>query len=222
MVLISSSPPLPCAVAFRHGERIGFSYLVSQRFCGERVRLSVLRDGKPREVGMELKAHKKLVPVHTGGRNPSYYIVAGLVFTNVTLPYLKAEVLLPLSFNNRVHRLRLNRGSPVQFGKEYDLAPRLLDKLMHGQVQVEEEEVVVLSQVLVADVNIGYEDTQNHPLIKCNGTEVRNLRQLVRLVEGCRDQYLRFELDLNQVRTRGGEEGEEGEVEDGVFMFFKC
>lgn len=37
------------------------------------------------------QAPVKLVPFHTRGLPPSYFIVAGLVFTIVTVPYLKAE-----------------------------------------------------------------------------------------------------------------------------------
>jgi hypothetical protein len=38
---------------------------------------------------------------------------------------------------------------------------KLLDKLLHAMSQTEEEQLVVVSQVLVADINIGYEDIVN-------------------------------------------------------------
>ena len=57
----------------------------------------------------------KLVPTHIEGVPPTYYIVAGIVFTTVCVPYLKSE-----------------------YGKDYDYdAPvKLLDRMMHDQVKV--------------------------------------------------------------------------------------
>ncbi len=50
-----------------------------------------------------------------------------------------------------------------RYGKDYDYeAPvKLLDALLHGMAGREGEQVVVLSQVLAADVNLGYEDICN-------------------------------------------------------------
>ena len=80
------------------------------------------------------------MPYHTKGKPPSYFIVAGLVFTAVTVPYLRSE-----------------------YGKEYDFdAPvRLLEQMMHSLAESEEQQVVVLAQVLAAEINIGYEDIIN-------------------------------------------------------------
>lgn len=38
-----------------------------------------------------LSAPIKLVPVHTHGKPPAYFIMAGLVFTPATVPYLRSE-----------------------------------------------------------------------------------------------------------------------------------
>ena len=58
----------------------------------------------------------------------------------VTVPYLRSE-----------------------YGKEYDFdAPvKLLDAMMHEQAQASFQRVVVLGQVLAADINIGYEEIVN-------------------------------------------------------------
>jgi len=74
---------------------------------------------------------------------------------------------------------------------------RLLEKMLHGHVKEPDEELVVLSQVLAADINIGYEEVCNTAVNKFNGVLVRNLRHLVELVEACDDEYMRFELDYN-------------------------
>lgn len=79
-------------VPFRHGERIGFSYLVSQKYTGDSAVVKVLRNSEVHEFNIKLSTHKRLIPAHINGRPPSYYIIAGFVFTAVTAPYLRSEV----------------------------------------------------------------------------------------------------------------------------------
>lgn len=45
--------------------------------------LRVLSEGKVRQISVELSASTRLIPVHIKGRPPSYFIFAGLVFTQV-------------------------------------------------------------------------------------------------------------------------------------------
>jgi hypothetical protein len=165
-------------VPFRHGERIGFSYLVSQKYTGESARVRILRESKIKECDIHLANHKRLVPAHIKGKPPSYYILAGIVFAAISVPYLRSE-----------------------YGKDYDYdAPvKLLDKLLHAMSQTEEEQLVVVSQVLVADINIGYEDIVNTQVLAFNGTPVRNLKHLANMVETCDGQFLRFDLEYQQI-----------------------
>ncbi len=55
------------------------------------------------------------------------------------------------------------------------------------------------AQVLASDVNIGYEEIVNTQVHQVNGKPVKNLSDLTRQIEGCEDQYLRFDLEYNQV-----------------------
>ena len=55
--------------------------------------------------------------------------------------------------------------------------------------------MVVVSQVLAADINIGYEEIVNTMVKGFNGKPVNNLKQLAKMVEACKEEYLRFELD---------------------------
>lgn len=163
---------------FRTGERVGFAHLVSSKLVGATAKLRVWSDRKEKTMTLTVSAPKRLVPVHIEGRPPQYFIHAGLVFTPVTVPYLRAE-----------------------YGKEYEYeAPvKLLDRLLHGQVDHPDAQIVVLSQVLAADVNIGYEDIVNTSVLAINGSPVRNLRELVQLVEKCKDPFLRVDLDYGQM-----------------------
>ncbi|GMJ04232.1 degradation of periplasmic proteins 9, DegP protease 9 [Hibiscus trionum] len=165
-------------VPFRHGERIGFSYLVSQKYTGDTASVKVLRDSKILSYDIKLATHKKLIPAHTSGKPPSYYIIAGFVFTAVTVPYFRSE-----------------------YGKDYEFdAPvKLLDKHLHAMSQSTDEQLVVVSQVLVADINIGYEEIVNTQVLAFNGKPIRNLKNLANMVDSCKDKYLRFDLEYQQI-----------------------
>lgn len=165
-------------VPFRHGERIGFSYLVSQKYTGDKALVKILRKSKIHEFNIKLATHKRLIPAHIGGKPPSYYIIAGFVFTAVSVPYLRSE-----------------------YGKDYDFdAPvKLLDKHLHAMAQSVDEQLVVVSQVLVADINIGYEEIVNTQVLAFNNKPVRNLKSLADMVENCNEEFLKFDLEYDQI-----------------------
>ncbi|MCD9639602.1 Protease Do-like 9 [Datura stramonium] len=166
-------------VPFRHGERIGFSYLVSQKYSGDNAVIKVLRrNSEILNFNIKLATQMRLIPAHNRGRPPSYYIIAGFVFTTVSVPYLRSE-----------------------YGKDYEYeAPvKLLDKLLHEFRQSPDEQIVVVSQVLVADINIGYEEIVNTQVLAFNGDPVKNLKSLASMVEKCIDEFLKFDLEYQQV-----------------------
>ncbi|KAL3529564.1 hypothetical protein ACH5RR_008886 [Cinchona calisaya] len=172
-------------VPFRHGERIGFSYLISQKYTGDTAAIKVLRNSETIKFDIKLATHRRLIPAHNRGKPPSYYIIAGFVFTTVSVPYLRSE-----------------------YGKDYEYeAPvKLLDKLLHEMPQSPDEQIVVVSQVLVADVNIGYEDIVNTQVLAFNGKPVKNLKNLASMVESCNDEFLIFDLEYQQIvvlQTKG-------------------
>jgi predicted regulator of amino acid metabolism with ACT domain len=165
-------------VPFRHGERIGFSYLISQKYTGDSALVKVLRNKEILEFNIKLAIHKRLIPAHISGKPPSYFIVAGFVFTTVSVPYLRSE-----------------------YGKEYEFdAPvKLLEKHLHAMAQSVDEQLVVVSQVLVSDINIGYEEIVNTQVVAFNGKPVKNLKGLAGMVENCEDEYMKFNLDYDQI-----------------------
>ncbi|CAN6372743.1 unnamed protein product [Urochloa humidicola] len=148
-------------VPFRHGERIGFSYLVSKKYTGEKALVKVMRDSEVHEFEITLATHKRLIPCHLKGRPPSYYIVAGIVFVAVSVPYLRSE-----------------------FGKNFeDYTPtRLLVKHFHAMAESPDEQLVVISQV-----------------VSFNGRPVKNLKNLVTMVENCKDKFLKFDLEFGRI-----------------------
>jgi hypothetical protein len=76
------------------------------------------------------------VPFHVEGGQPSYLIVAGLVFTPLTEPFIEEEC-------------------------EETLGLKLLAKARYSLSTFEGEQIVIVSQVLAHEVNIGYEHMGN-------------------------------------------------------------
>lgn len=70
---------------------------------------------------------------------------------------------------------------------------------MHEMPQSPDEQLVVVSQVLVADINIGYEEIVNTQVLSFNGKPVKNLKSLASMVESCDDEFLKFDLEYQQI-----------------------
>lgn len=54
---------------------------------------------------------------------------------------------------------------------------------------------VVLNNILRHETNAGYDVDDMYRLTTFNGTEVRSLAHLVQLVEGCNNEWMKFEFD---------------------------
>ncbi|BFG27240.1 hypothetical protein CerSpe_135150 [Prunus speciosa] len=118
-----------------------------------------------------------LVPVHQFDKLPSYYIFAGLVFVPLTQPYLH------------------------EYGEDwYNTSPRrLCESALREPPKRAGEQLVILSQVLMDDINAGYERLAELQVKKVNGIEVENLKHLCQLVESCSKESVRFDLDDDRV-----------------------
>ena len=165
-------------VPFRSGERIAFSYLTSQKFSGDDCELVLLRHGEEITCNVILQQYTGLIPHHLSGGDPSYLVVAGIIFTTATEPYFMSE------YGSDYHR-----EAPV----------KLLDRMLHHHKMTEDEEVVLVSQVLACDATLGYEDGYNAQVKAFNGTPIRNLRQLATLVLECQEPLMTFEMEYNEL-----------------------
>ncbi|KAM3248764.1 protease Do-like 2, chloroplastic isoform X1 [Capsicum annuum] len=170
-------------VPFRSNERIAFRYLISQKFTGDVAELGIIRAGEFLKVQAVLKPRVHLVPYHIEGGQPSYLIVAGLVFTPLSEPLIGLTSNCSFLF--------------VREECEDTIGLKLLTKARYSSAKFEGEQIVILSQVLANEVNIGYEDLSNEQILKMNGTRIRNIHHLAHLVDSCKDKYLVFEFEDN-------------------------
>jgi len=169
-------------VFFRRGERVSFRYIESTKFVGEQMSMKVLRNGKEIDLKLTLEARKALCPLHLHDQLPSYYVHAGLTFTVLSRSYLYHE-----------------------WGKEWHKkAPvELVEHAYYGILEREDQQVVILSQILVDDINTGYQSTfHNLRVERVNGIKISNLKQIVEIVESAErnnELFLRFDLDRDKI-----------------------
>lgn len=141
--------------------RILFSHITSTvRHPGETVAVRISRDGKVEElrVALQVPDRSRVVSdAHVTDRAPRYLVLGGLVFVELSRPYLQ------------------------EWGGDWTKsAPQRLVYYDAFQNELPEDrgKIVVLSQVMPTPDTLGYEDLQNHVVVKANGRTVRSLEDL--------------------------------------------
>jgi S1-C subfamily serine protease len=164
-------------VTYRDSERVTLDYVVTTRHAGDTVTLGLIRDGARLDVDVVVGPLEPLVPIHWhGSARPSYLVHGGVVMTVLTQPLLH------------------------EFGENwYDDAPRRLTHLSsEGRRAHADEEVIVISQVLLDEVNVGYQTLVDLRVHAVNGEPVRNLAAVRLALDAAAhrgDRFTRIELD---------------------------
>lgn len=163
-------------VPFMQGERVGFNFLITRKHVGEAVSLTIVREGKVVDVNYKLSAvaESRLVRTHELRRQPEYLVIGGLTFSALTFPFI----------------------DDVFGGLEY--TPTRIRQKLFCEKESHDHEIVVLSGVLNAKVNFGYQELGVVIIQKVNETKVVTLKQLAETVAACTDEFLYFEMDDNE------------------------
>ncbi len=165
--------------------RMLFAQLFTEgRRPGDTLKAKVLRKGQRLELTLPLRRmapEQEKVPSYLYGRGPGYVIVGGLVFQELTRPYLAA-------YGDWARRA----------------PPRLLVALdREGAVpDPESPRIVVLASVLPDAANLGYQDLRDLIVQKVDGQRIGSLQQLRRALEGPPGPYHVIELLPGQAARR--------------------
>lgn len=117
-----------------------------------------------------------LIPVHSPpSMQTEYFVYGGCVFVALTGAYLRSGYGTGPVADSR---------TPVQIRWLWE----------YGVKQHADEQVVVLSHVLNAELNIHYEHLFDERVHRVNGVRIQNLKHLVQNVQNTTDQFVRFEL----------------------------
>lgn len=155
-------------VVFRGSERVSMDYVVHSRQVGEALGVRVIRDKQALDLAVTLTqpVNNDLLLGFDGQAAPSYFIYQGLVFTKVT-----RELLMGAG-----HDLISYAG----------LTPVLLNNFRFA----DEDEVVVILKVLPHEANRGYHNTFLRRVDRVGSEKVRNLKQLIGLIESEKQNFL--------------------------------
>jgi len=142
-----------------------FMYYVDQKQMGERVRLSVLREGKPKEIDVVLQNRADddlLVDTLEHDVMPRYFIYDGYVFTPLTRNLL---------IHSRSTLLHLREAASKWASKERD-------------------EVVLLLRVLADETNRGDHEFSLWVVDSVNGTKVKNFKAFEKMIAANKENYI--------------------------------
>jgi PDZ domain/Trypsin-like peptidase domain len=178
--------------------RVGFSHLFTSRAVGDEINVGIVRDGARMDIQWTLQSveSSRLVPVHDKmkalGSDPEYLIIAGLVFIGLNAHSIQSEWNDDCSYDS------------LALMKYYDL---------FGTKQKNDQECVLLSQVLDADVNSGYEGIQGEIVDSFNGVPLNSVSHLAELYRNCTDKYMHIKLVNKTYLILDREMAEQSEAE---------
>lgn len=147
-------------IVYRQQYRTRFSAALGDYHVGDTVSARVLRGGVRLDLDVKLEPLRRLVPRSTYEVGSTFFVWGGLVFQRLTRDYLA-------TWNEWWHR-----------------APQeLLHHYYSGVRSETRREVVVLTQVLADDVNVGYASFHNETVASVNGRVPVDMADFVASVE---------------------------------------
>ena len=147
-------------VSYRDRYRTRYDVILTQHYIGDRIELTILRNRERLTLEVELSRLPRLVPRGQYDTIPTYFVYGGLVLQSLTRDFL------------------------TTWDKWWNKAPKELLHYYYSGVRSEErQEIVVLSQVLADEINVGYEHLYNEAIKTVNGRVPLNMVDLVTTIE---------------------------------------
>ncbi len=159
-------------VRYRERYRTRYDVILGHYYVGDTLALQIMRNGKSMAVELTLEPLRQLVPRAQYDREPSYFIYGGLVFQTLTRDFLST------------------------WDKWWNKAPKeFLYQYFSGTRSDERQEIVILTQVLADETNVGYDQFYNESIVAVNGRLPRDMADFVQMLESARG--------LIELRTSG-------------------
>lgn len=147
-------------VQYRDRYRTRYDVALAGKYIGDTIELTVLRKGKRMTIELELARLQHLVPRSQYDRQPTYFVFGGLVFQQLTRDFL------------------------TTWDKWWNKAPKeFLHYYYSGTRTKERQQVVVLTQILADEINVGYAHLYNEGVASINGHKPRDMVDFVTHVE---------------------------------------
>lgn len=160
---------------------VSWGHLIrGEKSTGDKVKLSVLRGGQPREIEVTLTREEEsshLIPGYAFGQAPNFLVKGGLIFQELTRPLLES------------------------FGKDWETRAPLdfLDALKNPEkYEGKVDRIVFLSGSIPTPATVGYESLRNLIVKKVNGKEIKNMKGLIEAFKSNPSGNHSIELDDNR------------------------
>jgi PDZ domain len=150
-------------VQYQGRHRTRYDVALVGKYVGDQIRLQIWRSGSVHMIELPLRRWLPLVPRSRYDRPSPFFVFAGLVFQSLTRDYL------------------------TTWDKWWNKAPKdFLNYYYSGNRTAAQHEVVVLTQVLADEINVGYGSAYDKAVDTVNGTAPKDLAEFVALVEAAR------------------------------------
>jgi len=147
-------------VRYRDRFRTRYDVVLGDHYVGDRLEMTIVRDGQRRQVTLELAPMVNLVPRTSYDGGPSYFVYGGLVFQRLTRDFL------------------------TTWEKWWNRAPKeFLHYYYSGVRSQDHHEVVILNQILADQINVGYHHLYNEGVARVGGVVPRDLHHFVDIVD---------------------------------------
>jgi S1-C subfamily serine protease len=136
--------------------RTRYDVVLGHRYIGDTVALGIKRGGQATTVQIELRRWAPLVPRSLYDQPPKYFVYGGLVFQPLTRDYL------------------------TTWDKWWNKAPKeFLNYYYLGYRSEQQHEVVILTQILADEINVGYGHLYNEAIATLDGRCPRDIEDFV-------------------------------------------
>ena len=153
----------------RKGMQLNFTYPLCLHRIGDKMTLKVLRDKKVLKLFVTLKDDARLVPFIQYDRDPTYFIMDGLVFTPLNANYFQTTKEMPPNF------------MPLYF---------------NGLPSADQKQIVLMSHILSHEINKGYGSKYANLVVeKVNGVHISQMKDLIRAFGKAQDGRHVVEFD---------------------------
>ncbi len=164
------------SIVLREHDRVNFEHEVSSKQVGDTLDVRVIRHGEEQHLQLVLAPYRSLVPLPQPDRRPTYLIFAGLLFTPLSYEYMH-----DWDWAEKHHRYR---------HYAYEAFPSERRK-----------QIVLLPQILVHDINLGYHQMREAIVERINGVEITEMRDVVRALEHPLGKFHVIETDDHGPRS---------------------
>lgn len=179
------------SVNFRDRERIWFEHPITMKRIGDKIDLFVKRDGQNMDLTVTLKEYYSRISPERYDKKPDYFFFGGLLFTRLTMNYLKT------------------------WGPTWMMrAPNSLLSLLSGPLpRPDDRQIILIQFVLPHQITLGYHSMNNLVLSSINGKKIVVLEDVGNIVDSSEGEFISFEcsdsskivLDLAGARQAQGE-----------------